>query len=262
MLRATVAALCIVSGLAGGCTSYQENTWHFAAAELPAIGKSPVLKFYRIKVKGWSLNGKAEMLEGMYEAAPLHELFGEIKRPEAPEENHEAHTTQTVAGGGAADMPDASHVPVNQPIVQCKAELGELEIVPPDSRFTIFYGANAKALSDVVKQTAEAESTGKGLADLFLAASGGGQEKLAADATEAQANEVAGANTQLSKDVRKQADAVLAFTKPSEAENAIASLAQQALKALGSKTTLDASKPGWADDATAAFTQIEKAGEQ
>ena len=286
-----LGVLLAAAATAGGCNSYQESQWFFAAAQVPVGHVEPgrivtadavkvddvKLKFYRVTIKGWSINSNAELLTGVYPVKPLHDLFGEVTRPEekkkdnvddadaaAPATKSTTSVRKEVIGDGRRDA-TPSEPDQDVMLFECNKELGRLRLIPQDARFTIFYGANADAIADQVKQFADADDTGTLMARLLLSASGAGEQKLAADAADkTSANLSKALSDEIPSELEKQA----ATIKPTDAEAArtsqvnaaLASVSQAILKSLGSTSTVDPKDVNWGEKVQAAANALRGTG--
>jgi hypothetical protein len=262
---AVAAALGTSAAMVGGCNNSQRNEWYFATASMPRARIDPTdstkvdvdkvdLKFYRVTVTGWSMNSTTELLSGIYPAKPLHELFGEVNRPksfpnptttqpsgEAPGSGGEAGTAT-----GATDHARAEHRP---DVVNCQQEFGRLQLIPPNSRFTIFYGANAEAMADQVTQFADAEETGALMGRLLLAASGAGEKQAAAKSAQDEAARLDTVLVDVATSLEEQAKTIDTSDdqgkRTTAARKAMATVAQSILKALNSDTKIDPASADW-----------------
>ncbi len=265
---AAVALVVAVFTCAAGCTSTQENTWYFAAAQIPthdaAEANKPVqLKFYRVKVKAYALNGKTELLTGLYPADALHDLFGEVKKPgDKPPDPAPANPqpsegqTPPKGGGGEHDMTTTGADGATQPAntttpklsssiaFECNAKTGELSVIPANARFTVLYGVNAQAIAQQISSFADADTTGNQLGSLLVAATGAGPAKISADAAEKAANDLVAAAAKTGTALKKAVTDTPADA--AKIRTAVVTAANDLLKAMNSQTKItDNAK--WAD---------------
>ena len=160
-VRATLSIVVLIGFL--GCAK-SEMVFHFAAIDAnpktltagnhqsPAPGDHATLKFYRVRIKGESMNGRADLQTGFYNADALHQLFGDVS-----EENAKSRT---------------NHEGFGQVIVQYDPASGQHRIIKQDQRFTVVFGSNSDAVSEQIASFASASDTGKALGSLIAASVG------------------------------------------------------------------------------------------
>lgn len=130
-----------------GCQTSQSTRYYFAAASMDDA--NPTVKFYRVTVSGCSFNSRAEMQTGWYDAAALHDLFGQVSGISA-EANGKRSCMMEYDGAESA-----------------------WKVVDGDKRFTVIYGANADALADQVRLFAESDAAGAAFGQLLAGALAG-----------------------------------------------------------------------------------------
>ncbi|HYO09674.1 MAG TPA: hypothetical protein VER17_11940 [Tepidisphaeraceae bacterium] len=146
---------------AGGCGTKANMRYYFAAADLDDPDEKPRVTFYRVTVEGESVNVRSQFQAGFYPANALHDLFGEVKKPDPP----------TATAGGAGEGASTARS-VGSYQLRYNPASGQWEVMNDEERFTVLYGANADAMAEQVRLFAESDETGKGVARLIAAAAG------------------------------------------------------------------------------------------
>jgi len=150
-----------------GCTSYQSMRLHYAVVNIDE--PNPQVKFYRVTLRGYSSNVKANMNTGYYDANTLRYLYGDVQRDSGS-------GSATGAGLTALASPSSTlknNIPPGQVVVQFDPATRTWSQVPSTSLFTMIYGADSQALSDAIKAYAQSGKTGDTMGALFARATGG-----------------------------------------------------------------------------------------
>lgn len=220
---------CLLQGCSGPTTRY-----YFATADLDDESGTPRLTYYRVTVTGHSVNVKSSFQTGFYDAEALHQLFGEVKKPES--------TTRPAYSTGSYQLKfnEASRT---------------WELVNNNERFTLIYGANADALAQQVQLFADSDDAGKQFARL-IATAAGGKAFSDAQAAKQKADDAKKAATKLTEDLKPIGEGLKDDAAPMEARKALLKAVQAAAKAAGSAATFTAKDEDASLDA--AFEQAEK----
>jgi len=136
-----------VATFAMSCTSTQKNTIYYAAVDVDD-DKEPAVTLYRLKIRGESSMVGATMQSGFYDANAVRALYGEVKREEGKD----------YAAGSSIGQ------------ISVVREGNSWRLVPANELFTIVYGADAKAIAQVIRATVEADDFGTKLGGLLAAA--------------------------------------------------------------------------------------------
>ncbi len=219
-----LASAALAGLLCVGCVSGQSTRYYFAAADLDHDNSD--LKFYRVTVKGCSVNTKSNMQTGWYDAEALHDLFGQVGAP-----------TKTENLGSC--------------VMTYNGDKGEWEIQEGQKRFTVIYGANADAMADQVKLFAESNEAGAAFGSLLAASVGGRQfdEAVDSEKSASDAKVRAAATAKQLKDLSGKLDDK--DLTPEKVRLILLQAAQAGAAALGSTATFDSSS------ADAGFTQAQ-----
>lgn len=226
--RVRYLVLLATIGLLAGCTSVSMKHY-FASADFD--DKSGGLTFYRMKVEGSSFLVTSTFQSGFYDAEALHQLFGEVRKPEG------AATT----GSGTLQL---KYDPVQ----------GTLERLGENQRFTMIYGANADAIADQIQAFASSEVDGQRIARLLAAGLGG--DLLQSSAATAQGVE---RTQRAAQALAAKLNEILAglpnADTPAKVRALLLQAAQEAARRAGSGARFDTADPG------KGFSQAEAAYE-
>lgn len=244
-----------------GCGS-ASTQYYFAAANLDDATKKPKVTFYRVTFEGSSFGAKSSLQQGFYDANALHELFGEVKKPDPPGKGSTNATSSAGAGkkqaAGVAAAPPAPRETVSTAsgTYQLMYDFDtEQWTVTNQERFTIMYGANADEMANQIQLFAKNDKLGQQLGNILKQSmktpKGTGKTPKPQPQPKPQpptpskldqlkrqaADGIKGAAT-----LAGQLDAIIKKIPDDKADTARADLreaAQDALAALGSKTKLD-----------------------
>jgi hypothetical protein len=231
-------ALALGAALSVGCGGSAEQRYYLAAADLDDDAAYPKLTFYRVTIKGDSVNTKSTFQSGLYDADALHQLFGEVKKPDqgtpAP-----SSSSASGAGGDGGAQAAAPTLRAGTFLLRFDPASKRWETVDDNQRFAFIYGANADAIAEQIRLFGESETTGQQMARLFAAAAAGEtfvdleqeRDRAAADAKSASA---------LAAEFDKLvAEVAAANATPADVREALLKAAQAAAKAAGSTETFD-----------------------
>ncbi len=218
-LRWGCFSLLIVTLFLTGC--YGVSTQHyFAMADLNDPNQD--LTFYRVTINAKSFLTTSQYSSGFYDADALHQLFGEVKKPEP--------------AGGKAGFGTLQAGAVQ---LMCNAK-GNCEVGGANDRFTMIYGANADAIADQIRVFADSDNTGKGIAALIAASSSADafERTTAADQNTAQVRKNAAA---LATQVKSLADGIAKADTPDAIRKILLQAGQFASQKAGSSTIFNTS---------------------
>lgn len=212
-------ALLIVAIALSACSGVSTQHY-FAMADLNDPNQD--LTFYRLTINADSFLTTSQYSSGFYDADALHQLFGEVKKPEP-------------AGGKAG--PGTLQAGAVQLICNAK---GSCEVGGANDRFTMIYGANADAIADQIRVFAESDNTGKGIAALIAASSAADafERITAADQNTAQVRKNAAA---LATQVKSLAEGIAKADTPDAIRKILLQAAQSASQKAGSSTIFNTS---------------------
>lgn len=225
-----------------GC--YGVSTKHyFATVDLDDPERS--LTFYRVTIDASSFLTTSEYSAGFYDVDALHQLYGEVKKPEsAAVKNGEAPK----AGSSVTQPPPTPQAGTIQ--LKCDARGTCNEVGGANDRFTVIYGANADAVAQQIKLFAENENTGKQIAALLAASTSADafERTVAAEQATEQAKKNALA---LAKELTSRSEEIAKASTQDEVRKILLRAAQQASQKAGSGATFDTS------DLEKGFTQAQ-----
>ena len=141
-LRCGYFSLLIVTLSFTGCSGVWTQHY-FAMVDLDDPNRD--LSFYRVTVNAESFLTTSQYSSGFYDAEALHQLFGEVKKPEANGGKAGSGTLQA----GALQL-------------MCNAR-GQCQVGGTNDRFTMIYGTNADAIADQIRSLPTAITPAKGL---------------------------------------------------------------------------------------------------
>lgn len=222
--------------IAMGCARVQTR-YFFASAGLDDKTNSPKLTFYRVTLTGESFGEKSSLQEGFYNADALHQLFGEVSQPK-PQSNATTQPGETSTGPQLATANGAAEL-IYDPGTNSWT-------LANNSRFTIFYGANADKMAEQVQAMANDKSVANALAGLV----GGSIDKPTTQPAKsgsqlASLQKKATAAQKSASDLADQLDEVIqamdANATPQQGRQALLDSAGDVLKSLGSGAKLNPS---------------------
>jgi hypothetical protein len=218
-LRYSYVSLLIVTLFFAGCSGVWTQHY-FAMVDLDDPNRD--LTFYRITINADSFLTTSQYSSGFYDADALHQLFGEVKRPDA------------AAGKAGSGTLQAGTVQL-----MCNAR-GQCEVGGANDRFTMIYGANADAIADQIRVFAESDNTGKGIAALLASsASADAFERItAAEQSTAQVRKNAAA---LATQLTSLVDGIANVKTPDALRKILLQAAQFASQKAGSSTIFNTS---------------------
>ncbi len=167
-----------------GCQTATTQRMYFAAVNVDE--DNPTVKFYRISINAKARNLTADYRAGFYNATAVRELYGEVPPP------------------GTSQPPDAT-TNAGQFMVAYDPATKQWQSIN-DSLFTIFYGANSKAMGEAVSIFAKNQKSGEQFGKLLASAVGGDayQDSLDAEAQIAQEKANSAAISELLKESAKK----------------------------------------------------------
>ena len=218
-LRCGYVSLLIMTLLFTGCSGVWTQHY-FAMVDLDDPNRD--LTFYRVTVNAESFLTTSQYSSGFYDAEALHQLFGEVKKPEANGGKAGSGTLQA----GALQL-------------MCNAR-GQCQVAGSNDRFTMIYGANADAIADQIRVFADSDNTGKGIAALLASsASADGFERItAAEQSTAQVRKNAAA---LAQQLKSLVDGIANVKTPDALRKILLQAAQLASQKAGSSTIFNTS---------------------
>jgi hypothetical protein len=223
----------LIAAIALSACSGVSTGHYFAVADLNDPNSE--LTFYRVTINANSFLTTSQYSSGFYDADALHQLFGEVKKPDSP----------AVKSAGTLQPGTLQ--------LKCNAK-GNCEVGGANDRFTVIYGVNADAIADQIRLFAENENTGKQIAALLAAS-------MAADtfertvAAEQNTEQVKTNAAALAKQLKSLAEEIGTAKAPETVRGALLRAAQQASQKAGSSAVFDAK------DINKGFTQAEAAYE-
>jgi hypothetical protein len=250
-----LVALLSISGCSGVSTSH-----YFAVADLDAPGGTE-LTFYRVVVKANSVFTTSQYTAGFFSADALHQLFGEVQKPESPAKSDSPKKSDPLSSNSEGPKKTDSSITKPAGVIpagtlqlacdvrgNCKVDGGA------NDRFTVIYGANADAIAEQIRLFADSDNTGKQIAALFAASAGADafERTTAADQNTEQAKKNAAA---LAKQLKSFADDISKATSQDDIRRILLRAAQQASQKAGSSAIFDTT------DLDKGFTQAEVAYE-
>jgi hypothetical protein len=250
----TLVALLSLAGCSGVSTSH-----YFAVADLHA--PNPELTFYRVTIKANSVFTTSEYTAGFYSADALHQLFGEVQKPDSQAKIDSSNTSDPLTSkseGSKKTDPSVtkvgSVVPPGTLQLACDAR-GNCKVGGgANDRFTVIYGANADAIAEQIRLFADSDNTGKQIGSLFAASAAGDafERTAAADQNTEQAKKNAAA---LAKQLKAFVDDIAKATSQDDIRRILLRATQQASQKAGSSAIFDTT------DLDKGFTQAEGAYE-
>jgi hypothetical protein len=257
-----------------GCSGARTR-YYFAAADLDDSGaddqpsSNATLTFYRVTFNAASFGVKASLQQGFYDAGALHQLFGEVKNPNAKEKKDDAtdkakdaanakgkakaktmpKASDSASAPNSADDANAAVPAVNSASVSSGSYTLEFDpatrtwhVMDEPQRFTIIYGANADAMASQVQAFADNDELGQQIGKILKSSIAKKNKKPAAQdadaktlkADQASANAVAKKLDAASKSIKDDA-------MPNAVRASLVQAAQDLLDSLGNKETLDKS---------------------
>ena len=215
-----------------GCAMRSENRIHLAVADVDSTNST--LKFYRVTVKAKSSNKNAALQTGFFDANAVRDLFGEVKKPETSNES------VSIKGGSSIGSYSFRYDPATE----------RWELIPPNHLFTILFGADAKALAQVIKTYASSDETGVLLGRL-LAGTSNNEVAVEAISAEQMSEQMRAKAQDLASAIKAANDKISSTTiKPDELAQELLKIAQRSVSNLGSGVMLGT-------DPTNGFVQAE-----
>lgn len=151
-----LAFVCATTLLFGGCISTHTQTRYFAV--VPLDEKDPPIEYYRIRIKGTSVNGKSELLTGFYDRDAVRSLYGEM-----PKRGSSLNSVKDNSSGEYRLVFDPA----------ANNGEGAWELGESDEVYTVIYGVNTDLIADQIKSFAANEENGKAFGRLLGAAVSG-----------------------------------------------------------------------------------------
>jgi hypothetical protein len=222
---------------------YGVSTGHyFAVVDLDDPDSE--LTFYRVTINANSFLTTSQYNAGFYDADALHQLFGEVRKPDST-------GTKSEDGKPAPAAAGAGTLPAGTLQLKCNAR-GKCEVGGANDRFTVIYGANADAIADQIRVFGENENTGKQIASL-LAASVAADTFERTVAAEQNTEQVKTNATALAKQLKSLAEEIGSAKARETVRATLLRAAQQASQKAGSSAVFDTK------DIDKGFTQAEAA---